>query len=309
MAYAFDVWRSVLMQSINVAQEGIGYLWLCLREYSKGCLFVALFVLGLAFVIAKGSTLEKKVFLPQAVLLLITVYNPLFPVALNRFFDVNNEYYRFFWIAPVVILDAWVMVRLILMAKGKLSAVLFAAFAALIIFGGQFLYKDGYIPSPTFVKMPTEIPQICEMIHRDAEGRYDGDYYPRAICEFDYEMCLRQYDASIMLSCTREQYLTAVTGQLRSEDIISEEEFYSRLLTVMVHGNLIPASEFKKGLEKTGTEYVCVSTVNEALCDYLESRCSLRLVGKTANHSLYHYELEDGEGWRLPDYSDVWENY
>ncbi len=298
------------MQSLNVAQEGMGYLWLCLKEYSTGCIFAALFVLGIVFIIIKGTGLEKKVFLPQALLLLLTVYNPVFPVVLNKFFDVNNEYYRFFWIAPVVMLDAYVMARIVLMVKKKaVAAGLFALFAAVTVLGGQFLYKDGYIPSPTFVKMPTEIPQVCQMIHEDAAGRYDGDYYPRAICEFDYEMCLRQYDASIMLACTREQYLTAVTGQLRSEDIISEEEFYSRLLTVIVHGNLIPASEFKKGLENTGTEYVCVSSVNEALCDYLEERCSLRLVGKTANHSLYHYELSEKEGWRLPDYSDVWENY
>ncbi len=295
------------MQGLNVSEEGISYLRLCLQEYSKGCCFVTLFVLALIFILIKGSRVEKRVFLPQALLLMLTVYNPLFPVILNRFFDVNNEYYRFFWIAPVVILDSYVMVKIIFRLKGWLRVLVFGIFTGVIILGGQFLYKDGYIPSPTFVKMPTEIPQLCEMIHEDAKGRYDGDYYPRAICEFDYQMCLRQYDASIMLACTREEYLRAVTGQLSEEDFTSEEEYYSRLLAVVVLNVRIPVSEFLKGLEKTGTEYVCVTTANQSVCSYLEDRCKLIFVGKTANHSLYRYELQESEGWRLPDYHEAWE--
>ncbi len=292
-----------------MADAGISYLWLCLCEYSKGCVFVGMYAAALVFVLIKGTDTEKKIFLPQAVLLLLTVYNPVFPVLLNRFFDVNNEYYRFFWIAPVVFLTAYVMARVCILSNGALRYIAAAVFVTAIILGGQFLYKDGYIKSPTIYKMPTEIPQLSEMIHKDADGRYDGDYFPRAICEFDYEMCLRQYDASIMLSCTREEYLTAVMGKLTPDDINSEEIYYPRLLAVVVLGTPIPADQFLGGMEHTGTEYVCVSTVNTSVCDYLEKDCGLRLVGKTANHSLYHYELKDSEGWRLPDYSDVWENY
>ena len=283
---------------------------MCLREYTGSCIFFILYALALLYILARGSRTEKKVFWPQAVMLLLTVYNPFFPLALNSFFDVNNEYYRFFWIAPVVILTAYVMAVTVTGAKKRyVSVLLFSIYCAVIIFGGIFLYKDGYIKSPNIYKMPTEIPQLSEMIHEDAQGRYDGDYYPRAICEFDYEMCLRQYDTSIMLSCTREQYLTAVTGQLDRDNLFNDEEYYSRLLAVVVLNLPIPEDEFKKGLEKTGTEYVCVSTANTGVCDYLERTCDLRLVGKTANHSLYHYSLQEGEGWRLPDYSDVWENY
>ncbi|MBR4174108.1 MAG: hypothetical protein IKR56_02080 [Lachnospiraceae bacterium] len=299
------------MQTLNVAQEGFKYLWLCLREYSGGYGYFILYLLALSYIIIKGNETEKAVFVPQSILLALTVYNPFFPMLLNRIFDVNNEYYRFFWITPVVILLSYVMAKLCFgqVKTPTLFFALIAVFSLVIIAGGRFLYKDGYIKSPNVYKMPTEIPHIANMIHDDAKGRYEGDYYPRAICEFDYEMCLRQYDASIMLTCSREEYLRAVTGQLGTQDVESEEEYYPRVLAVMVNNWYIEPKEFKKGLEKTGTEYVCASTANTDLCDYLKERCDLRVVGMSANHTLFHYELQESEGWTLPDYRDVWENY
>lgn len=297
------------MQTISVAEKGISYLLYCLQEYAGGCVFFVMYAACILYVYLKGSELMKKVFLPQAFMLLATVFNPLFPMLLNKIFDVNNEYYRFLWIAPVVILSSIVLSGAVCKASGYMKSVLALFFTVIIIFGGQFLYKDGYILSPNIYKMPTEIPKIAQMMHEDAKGRYEGDYYPRGIFEFDYEMCMRQYDASIMLASTREDYLTAISGKLTPEDILSEDNYSYRLLSVVACSVLIEPDEFLRGMENTGTEYVCVSTANEKLCKYMENSCKLRLVGKTENHSLYHYELKEHEPFLLPDYSDVWENY
>ena len=297
------------MQTLSVGEKGIEYLLLCLKEYAGGCVFLLLYALCLLCLLIEGKRLYKRVFLPQAFMLLLTVFNPLFPLLLNRIFDVNNEYYRFFWIAPVVIICSLIFTELTFSARGIGRGLMAVFFILLIVGGGSFLYRDGYILSPNIYKMPTEIPEVSEMIHEDADGRYEGDYYPRAIFEFDYEMCMRQYDASIMLSCDRETYLEAIQAPITNEMIVSEENYAYRLLSVMVQDNLLPPSEFLKGLEKTGTEYVCVSSANERLCDYMEESCSLRKVGSTENHTLYHYELEETEPFYLPDYSEVWMNY
>lgn len=297
------------MQNLSVVEKGIGYLWLALATYSEGCIYIVMYIAALIFVLLKGNKLDKGIFIPQAVVLLLTVYNPVFPVVLNRIFDVNNEYYRFFWIAPVVILVAYVLAQMVDMHFGFAKILVLLVAVILIAAGGNFLYKDGYIKSPNIYKMPTEVPEIAQMIHEDAAGRYDGDYYPRAIFEFDYEMCLRQYDASIMMTCDREAYLNAVQGRLDMETILANENLENRVLSVVVLNVYITPEQFKEGLEATGTEYVCVSTANQDLCDYLRGRCQLRVVGESENHTLYHYELQEKEGWRLPDYSDVWENY
>jgi len=297
------------MQNLNVAEKGIAYLYLALATYSEGCAYFIMYAAALLFVLLRGNKQDKEVFLPQAGMLLLTVYNPFFPVLLNKFFDVNNEYYRFFWIAPVVILISYIFAKLAQDMSGLAGGAVTILFILVIAAGGSFLYKNEYIKSPNIYKMPSEIPKIAEMIHEDAEGRYDGDYYPRAAFEYDYEMCFRQYDASIMLFCDREAYLNAVSGKLTNADIIDDSMPCNRVLAVVALGMQLSKDEFKKGLEATGTEYVCISSANEPLCDYMENTVKLRCVGKTENHTLYHYELKENEGWRLPDYSDVWENY
>lgn len=297
------------MQGLNVTEKGITYLWLALATYSKGSIYLAFYVAAMLFILLRGDKREREIFLPQGLMLLLTVYNPLFPIILNKFFDVNNEYYRFFWIAPVVILVSYILAKICEKRRGVLGIVCVLLVTVLLAGGGSFLYKDGFIKSPNIYKMPSEIPEIAAMIHADAEGRYDGDYYPRAAFEYDYEMCMRQYDASIMLLCDREAYLNAISGGLDGAAIIDDEKPYNRVLAVVALGQLLARSEFKKGLEATGTEYICISSANEDLCHYMENGMELRVVGETANHKLYHYELTENEGWRLPDYSDVWENY
>ena len=96
-----------------MAQEGFGYLWLCLREYSGGYGYFILYLLALSYIIIKGNETEKAVFVPQSILLALTVYNPFFPMLLNRIFDVNNVYYRFFWMLPLMSLVSFASVKII----------------------------------------------------------------------------------------------------------------------------------------------------------------------------------------------------
>ena len=100
------------MQGLNVTEKGIGYLWACLTAYTGACAYLMLYVAALVYICVFGSRREKEIFLPCSVFLILTVYNPAAPVILDKFFDVNNEYYRFFWITPVVILLSYVMAKL-----------------------------------------------------------------------------------------------------------------------------------------------------------------------------------------------------
>ncbi|MBR1524698.1 MAG: hypothetical protein IJ641_09640 [Lachnospiraceae bacterium] len=259
----------------------------------------------------------REIFLPQFVLMILTVYNPLFPLALNSFFDVNKEYYRFLWMSPVIICISTAGVVIASEYSGARSGVtggvddggygrsfvrevLAAGFIiCILIVGGSFLYKDGYIVSPTIYHMPTEIPEISDIIHEDAD-----EEYPRVVFEYDYNMMMRQYDASILLACDREAYLDAVNGKL-NYDIPAENWSYTdRLLSVVGLGNKIHEDLFVSALEHTGTEYVVVTT-SGGMIPFLKE-CGLTVVGETANHTVLHYEPEEPQGFELPDYSEVW---
>lgn len=290
------------MQTITVGEFGISYLSKCLFAYFEGCGYLLLFLIIMSFIVLKGSKRDIDIFLPPVIALFVTIFNPVVPVVMNHIFDVNKEYYRFFWIAPIVIVIAFGCVRVMEIARGKIKVIAFILLLSALVITGKFVYKDGYIKSPNIYKMPTEIPILSEMIHKDSISEY-----PRAIFEYDFEMCIRQYDPKMMLTIGRDEYIYAMSGNLKLEDILAEENYYNRVLAVVVLGIPIEEEEFIRGLEETNTRYV-VLTKGSMMCDYVE-HAGLRLVGDTTNHVVYCLDSDNITDWELPDYSDVWENY
>ena len=143
------------MQSLNVFEKGIWYLEACLSYYAGACGYIMLYIAALLFVALKGSERERSIFLPSGIFLLVTVFNPVAPVILDHFFDVNSEYYRFFWIAPLVILIPYVLVKLIMEADTRKKKLAISAFAIMIFFfAGNFLYKEGVKFADNIYKMP-----------------------------------------------------------------------------------------------------------------------------------------------------------
>ena len=382
------------MQDLNIAEAGFSYIFKCIRAYYEGNIYFILYIAALAFLSLAGSGYVKKrlspgngdaaggiaphtsdrkmreIFLPQFIMMALTVYNPVFPVILNSFFDVNKEYYRFLWMSPVIIcIAAAAAIAICNFATGvqndnekeisgsretrykvfdyiaarekeeaekdtalddgeeaagdipkrglhnvksktrTVLAVMF--FVCLLIAGGSFLYKDGYILSPNRYHMPTEIPEVSRIIHEDADKRAGvsdasgkQSVYPRAMFEYDYQMQIRQYDAGILLTCDREEYLTAFSGEITAAVDEEHGNYIERLLAVMALGLEIKQSRFLSALEHTGTEYLVV-TSGSNIRDYLED-AGLSVVGETANHTVFHYEPEEPQEFELPDYSEVW---
>lgn len=313
------------MQDLNIADAGFSYIIRCVAAYYEGTLYFFMFLAALAFCcLYKKDTVGKRmrqIFLPQFILMALTVYNPLFPVALNSIFDINKEYYRFLWMSPVIICIATVGALFTEwsgetaasdsglhkadpsdsdMIKGNTRRVLAAlAFSCILIAGGSFLYEESYIPSPNIYHMPSEIPKISEIIHEDADTEY-----PRAMFEYDYQMQIRQYDAGILLSVDREQYLRALTGEVDYDSAMEEGNYIDRLLAVVGLGIRIPEDRFASALKHTGTEYVVVSTKG-GLIPYLKE-AGLTVVGETENHTVMHYEPKEPQVFEKPDYSEVW---
>ena len=206
------------MTLISVAERGLDYLRLCLDIYSENCAFLMLYFLALVFLCIKGSELEKRIFIPCGLVLLLTVYNPVCPVILMHFFDVNSEYYRFFWIAPAIILVPYVAVRLVMMLDAPAKRVgLAVLIAIMIIMSGNFLYGSGYVPSENIYKMPNELIEVSEIIHNDTNKEY-----PKAFLEYEYNMQMRQYDPKILLTVDREEYLYA-TSMNYTDEMLQDE--------------------------------------------------------------------------------------
>ena len=287
------------MQSINVFENGIGYLGKCLSLYLGNCAYLLLFLCGIIYIIVKGNKEQREIFVPGAVLMLLTVYNPLFPVVIDKFFDISSEYYRFFWMTPVIVLVPFVASNLIDGAGSKIEKMTVIVFLIItVVFAGNFVYENGISLADNIYKIPDELIEIDKIIHSDT-----SEEYPKAFFEYEYNMEIRQYDPKMLLTIDREEYIYAVNYSYTDEMINDDEVPTNRILASLVRNQDVDAMRFKDALEATKTEYVVVTAGHYRIPMLKEA--GLRLIGSTGGHEIYKYDLTEPGGYELIDYTDV----
>jgi len=300
------------MQSINIYEKGISYLGAVLSVYSENCAYLVLFILGIVYVMVKGSERDKEIFIPSAVLLMVTVYNPIVAYLVNRFFDINNEYYRLFWIAPVVILVAYIAADIIEGNEescpkknspkdnrhGNAKIVSAILVALILIFAGNFVYSGGYNKAENIYQIPDELIEISEIIHSDALQEY-----PKVFFEYEYNMQIRQYNPKIRLTIDREDYLRAVAEDYPDDMIYNADYPQYCLLACLLRGQEVDADTIKNALENSKTEYVVLSKGNNQ--EKILKEIGLDLVATTDNHTVYRYSVEEPYIYELVDYTDA----
>ncbi len=287
------------MQGVNVFENGIGYMLKCLSLYTAGTGFFVMYLAAILFIVVKGSKRDRQIFIPQAVVLLVTVYNPLTPVILDKIFDVSSEYYRLFWIAPVVVLVPYVASLIITDAKaGAQKGVTAALIAAVFILGGNFVYAKGYTAATNIYKIPDELITISEMIHEDSDTEY-----VKAFFEYEYNMEIRQYDPKMLLCVDREDYIYAVNYSYTQEMLENDDRPQDKLLALLVRNQKLYPDQFTNALDATNTSYV-VLTKGHPQIPFVKS-AGLYPIGETATHIVLKYDLKDPYEYKLVDYSEA----
>ena len=285
------------MQNVNVYENGIGYLLKCLRLYNGGTGFFVMYLFALIFIMLKGDRRERGIFLPGAFVFLVTVYNPIMPLVLDAIFDVNSEYYRLFWAAPVVILVPYVITKLVYAVKegtGRMAAVVIAFLVTFA--GGKFLYAEGFTAAQNIYKIPDELAQISAIIHEDSQTEYT-----RAFFEYEYNMEIRQYDPKMLLCVDREDYIYAMNYSYTEEMLDDETSPSARILALLVRNQRVSTGRFTDALESTNTEYV-VLTAGHPQAAFLR-RAGLYEIARTDTHIIYKYDLKAPSEFELVDYS------
>ena len=287
------------MQGVNVFENGIGYLLKCLSLYSSGTGFFAMYLIAVLLVMIKGTRRDREMFLPQAVVLMLTVYNPLTPVVLDRIFDVSSEYYRLFWIAPVIILVPYVAADIIMRKEKGWGNLLLAVLVVItFVVGGNYVYAKGYDEAENIYKIPDELIEISQMIHRDSDTEY-----VKAFFEYEYNMEIRQYDPKMLLAVGREDYIYAVNYSYTEEMLADGAKPENKLLALLVRNQKIEPEELTEALDETNTAYV-VLTKGHPQSAFVE-KAGLKEIGETETHIIYRYDLKDPYEYELVDYSDA----
>ncbi len=287
------------MQGVNVFENGTGYLLKCLQMYTSGTGFFVMYLAAVLIVMIIGSKRDKELFLPQAVMLMLTVFNPVTPLILDKIFDVSSEYYRLFWIAPVIILVPYAATML-MTRKDRGWGNLGIAVLVVVIFvaGGNYVYAEGFAAAENIYKIPDELIEISGIIHEDADTEY-----VKAFFEYDYNMEIRQYDPKMLLSVDREDYIYAVNYSYTDEMLKEGGKPSDRLLALLVRNQKISEEDLRDALEATKTQYV-VLTKGHPQASFVR-KAGLYEIGDTATHIIYKYDLADPEEYALVDYSDA----
>ena len=260
------------MQGVNVFENGIGYLTKCLGLYNSGTGYFVMYLFAVLFILIKGERREREIFLPGAAVLLLTVFNPVVPVILDRIFDVSSEYYRLFWIAPVVILVPYTATIIIYDRKGSGRYVAGVLTVALLILGGNYVYAKGFDIAENIYKIPDELIAVSEMIHEDSQEEYS-----KAFFEYEYNMEIRQYDPKMLLTVDREDYLYAMNYSYTDEMLANEDRPVDRILALLVRNQNISEEDFTLALENAygGTSadpfYQTSGTLRDRTCWYTHS--------------------------------------
>lgn len=287
------------MQSINIYEKGISYLSAVMSVYMENCAYFLIYLAGLIYILIKGDKRDKEIFLPSGILMFLTIYNPVVPLLLNNFFDVNSEYYRLFWIAPVAILCGYIAAKIICGAKCTGENVTIIVLVCLIaLTAGNFVYAGGYNQIENIYQMPDELIEISKMIHNDSDAEY-----PKAFLEYEYNMQMRQYDAKMQLTIDREDYLRAVRESFPQDMIEDDEHPQYRILAALLRGQYVDPESFENALEETKTEYIVISKGNDQT--ELFENIDINLIGETDNHEVYKYNIKEPYEFELIDYSDV----
>ena len=314
------------MQSLSVENAGFLYIFQCIAAYSGTCFYMLLYAAAVVYFLylakkeknkfvsnkssapgdsERGESQESFVFLNAfcypAAALLLTVFNPIFPVAVNKLFDVNKEYYRLLWVAPVIMALSAALTCALHSASSASRAkrIILTISATLFLIGsGSFIYEGGYAKAQNPYKVKPEVIEIANLLHAISD-----EPHPKAICDYELEMELRQYDSSILLGATRDQYINALNGERVDEQTRQRDMYINNILDVVARNIDIDKDEFISSLEQTGTSYVIVS-VASPMTDYLKS--CLKEVGRTEGRTVFYYSAKEKKEPQFADYTDVW---
>ncbi len=290
------------MQYLSAEKDGLSYVFKCAALYNGSAFYLLIYAAILVFIWIKGDREMKERFLYPAMMLLITVYNPLFPIVINKIFDINKEYYRFMWIAPVVLLIAAASVYVIEEWGKSFGQRLFIFAGVLLILAGagSFTYGKGYAVRENIYGVPNEVLRVSRMIRSNTDLKY-----PVAIMDLDMNMEIRQYDPSILLSCDRTQYLDYIGEAEVDAQTAEKNEYADRLLSVIVRLEKPDKELFLEALDKTNTQFVVI--LKNAYASRYLTDAGLKLVGTTGSRMIFKYDLKDPIDYDLADYSEIWE--
>lgn len=298
--------------SFDLGTLGWRFVEYCFHNYEGTCKFMWFFGLAVIYLLFRRKESKARVFfIPYLFVLLLTVFNPFLMKPLVGRLGLTNEYYRFFWLVPVVLVIPYVMTRLVMERKKKWVQALILVLCVFLLYAtGTTLKSKNYPVAENIYKIPQELIEINQIIEDDFKEK-DLWEEKRVIYDLDLNIVARQYDPSINITVPYETMMTVrSTGQgpqegepawtqarkVLAEALILErsfeeqEENWAFLMEEMGVKN--PVEIFMWALNVTKTQYI-VYPIHGALdgnqADNYITAGGCYEVGRTENYVIWCY--------------------
>lgn len=273
------------MSGLSIKEQGIRFIFECLKEYQGTWLYAILSMICLIFIIRYKKKNAGFLFGWYPLILLVTVYNPFLMNPVIEKMGFESEYYRFFWMLPVNFLLAYGVVEGISSCKGLWKK----AVIALVFFGTVLIWHKDSLLDAVDLSMPQNVYKveddllmISEIIHADST-----EEQPTVALPLEYNLQARQYDPSLKLSIERDKMLywlgSTTVGSYSAEN--KKYLYQSRIMEVIYGGNNISPKKLKIALRKTKTDYLVAYKAHQVHDTILEAGCTA--VGVTPNAVVY----------------------
>lgn len=268
---------------LNFLESCFGFVEHQFVRQWDGLQFFGIYAAAMIFFLTQKKYITKC-FSVYTIFLFATVFNPIPAKIVFSYFDMEIVYYRFFWLLPINIILAYAFIQLIHNSSGKVlkAAVLALSVFAIIILGEPIFDGDDFFTPPeNLYKVSDEVLVISDYIHLDNEKET-----PRVAPHSDLLMVLRQYDASLQLTLSRDLVLCWQGADMfQSAQSHPYYTYQDSIMDVLYAGDTSNPGAFLFALEKTQTEYLVYSKGVD-IQDFLDEM-NMIYVGDTANYVIY----------------------
>lgn len=241
----------------------------------EGIAFLGIYALVLVYIWLKRDKEKIQFLIPMSVFLALTIFNFIVMEYVVIPLDLDTEWYRMYWLVPVVPVVAYGAVELIRAQSNIGKKCVIAAIVVLCIaLSGQPVWRLGYHLQDNPYKVRNSLIDIVNIIHGDCEKEtvkvlLPTDYYINEI---------RQYDASIIMS-TWKSVVSEVQKECNETGTyeLTQDDVWQRSQEILVLANMcsmdVGKEEIYRALYITSTEYIVCDTKTESLNYFLDAGC------------------------------------
>lgn len=256
--------------------QEVGSFFDSLTLYVTNNILVVVFLIAALYILKKSGQKQRKYFIAVAITAVLLVFNGV-TFAVVKWIGEDTTYYRFFWICPIVLASAYLLVELLFeVAVTRMQKVALVVVFVVMVFGNHGQSYGNWVNIPTNVyQIDDDIVQLGDLI--DA---HTGGERTILLANNDVSSHIREYNANVISNPDGIYYLDAI---INGDKI----NYPARNVMMFMDSNMAEYIAIEK--EKVGTNRLFVSIGSEK-------------IGETDNFNLYYYDYEMlAEEWEIFD--------